>query len=416
MIIPERASLSDRQGGSPFSYPLRQKLMSSVTRITAALAMTFTFGALLTACGGESDQQNENAARPAPEVAVITIQPENIPVSTQLPGRTAPYLIAEIRPQVGGIIEKRAFIEGTKVQQGELLYQINPETYAAEVESARAALARAEASVEAARVRAARHEELAKIKAVSTQARDDMATAYKEAQAEVASSRAALTRAEINLKYTKVTSPIDGRIGRSTVTPGALVTANQAEALATVQQLDPIYVDLTQSGTELMHLRRAAEEGRIQRNTEGQLPVRLLFEDGTEYAHEGLLAFSEVTVDQDTGTVTLRAVFPNPQQRLLPGMYVRAHIDQGISENAISLPHAAVSRNPRGTPLAMVVNSENTIEARPLELQRATGTSWIVTNGLNPGDRVVIEGLQHIAPGEKVRIADAETPDADTPH
>ena len=388
--------------------------MSSVKRITATLATTFTLGALLTACGGESDQQN--AAPPAPEVAVITIQPENVPISTHLPGRTAPYLIAEIRPQVGGIIQKRAFIEGTEVQQDELLYQINPETYAAEVESARAALARAEASVEAAKVRAARHEELAKIKAVSTQARDDMATAYKQAQAEVASSRAALTRAEINLKYTKVTSPIDGRIGRSTVTPGALVTANQTQALATVQQLDPIYVDLTQSGTELMQLRRAAEEGRIQRNTEGQLPVRLLFEDGTEYAHEGLLAFSEVTVDQDTGSVTLRAVFPNPQQRLLPGMYVRAHIDQGVSENAISLPHAAVSRNPRGTPLAMVVNEEDTIEARPLELQRATGNAWIVTSGLNPGDRVVIEGLQHIAPGAKVRIADANSPDADTPH
>lgn len=411
MNIPERAFLFNRQGGSPLSHLLRQKFMSSVTRKTVTLATTFALGALLTACGGESDQQN--TAPPAPEVAVITIQPENVPISTQLPGRTTPYLIAEIRPQVGGIIQKRAFIEGTEVQQGELLYQIDPETYAAEVDSARAALARAEASVEAAQVRAERHDELAKIKAVSTQARDDMATAYKQAQAEVASGRAALKHAEINLKYTKVTSPIDGRIGRSTVTPGALVTANQANALATVQQLDPIYVDLTQSGTELRHLRRAAEEGRIQRNTEGQLPVRLLFEDGTEYSHEGLLAFSEVTVDQNTGSVTLRAVFPNPEQRLLPGMYVRAHIDQGISEDAISLPHAAVSRNPRGTPLAMVVNQEDTIEARPLKLQRATGTSWIVTDGLDPGDRVVTEGLQHIAPGDKVRIVDADSPDAD---
>src|SRR5690606_23712259 len=237
----------------------------------------------------------------------------------------------------------------------------------------------------AAKVRAARHEELVKIKAVSTQARDDAFTEYKQAQAEVASSRAALKRAEIDLEYTRVTSPIDGHIGRSTVTPGALVTANQAEALATVQQLDPIYVDLTQSGAELMRLRRAVDEGRIQRDGEGQLPVKLMFEDGSEYEHECQLAFSEVTVDQSTGTVTLRALFPNPEQRLLPGMYVRARISQGVSEGAISLPHAAVSRDPRGNALAMVVNDEDTVEARPLTIERATGTLWIVTGGLNVG-------------------------------
>ncbi len=383
--------------------------MPPSSRRTAATTAVLALVALLAACSdGQSESQAGNGGAPPPEVAVIEVSATSVPVSAELPGRTSAYMIAEIRPQVGGIIEERRFTEGAEVKRGELLYQIDAATYAAEVDSARAAVARAEANAEAARVRSERYAELVKIKAVSTQAYDDAIAAHKQAQAEIASSRAALKRAEINLEYTRVTSPIAGRIGRSTVTAGALVTASQAQALATVQQLDPIYVDLTQSGNDMRALRRAVEAGRVRRDAEGETPVQLVFEDGTDYEHEGRLAFSEVSVDPDTGSVTLRALFPNPEQRLLPGMYVRARIDQGTAEGAITLPHAAVQRDPRGNPLAMVVNGDDEIESRPLTIQRATSDAWIVTDGLEPGDRVVVEGLQRIRPGAKVSVADSK--------
>lgn len=362
---------------------------------------------LLAACG-KADNAGAPPPQQAPKVAVIEARAEAAPVTVELPGRTSPYLVAEIRPQVGGIVQQRLFAEGAEVAAGELLYRIDPATYEATLESARAALARAEANADAARVRAARYEELVKIKAVSTQAYDDAVAAHKQAQAEVASARAAVSAARIDLDRTQVKAPIGGRIGRSSVTAGALVTANQEHALATVQQLDPIYVDLTQSGTEMMRLRRAVEEGRIQGNGERETPVRVVFEDGTEYADAGLLAFSEVTVDPGTGSVTLRAVVPNPEQRLLPGMYVRARIDLGVNENAIALPHAAVQRDPRGNATAMVVKDDDTIEARVLTVERATGERWIVTSGVSAGERVVIEGLQRIRPGAKVNVVSAD--------
>lgn len=375
-------------------------------RTSGLLATAAASLVLLSACGG-----NDQAAAPpqqAPKVAVIEVRGEAAPVTSELPGRTTPFQVAEIRPQVGGIIQERLFTEGAEVKAGELLYRIDPDTYAAELESAKAALARAEANAEAARVRAERFAELVKIKAVSAQAYDDAVATNKQGQAEIASARANMSRARIDLERTRVSAPIAGRIGRSTVTAGALVTANQDHALATVQQLDPIYVDLTQSGTELMQMRRAIEDGRIHRNSEGETPVKLILEDGSEYEHEGKLAFSEVTVDPGTGTVTMRALVPNPDQRLLPGMYVRARIDQGVNENAIQLPHAAVQRDPRGNAIAMVVKEDDTIEQRTLTVARATGEKWVVSSGLEPGDRVVVEGLQRIRPGAKVSVVSAD--------
>ncbi|MDX5444597.1 MAG: efflux RND transporter periplasmic adaptor subunit [Zoogloeaceae bacterium] len=376
-------------------------------RTTALLLGTAATLILLTAC---SKGENAGAAAPgqqAPQVAVVEARAAAAAVTTELPGRTAAYQIAEIRPQVGGIIQERLFTEGAEVAAGDLLYRIDPATYEASLESARAALARAEANAETARVKAERYAELVKIKAISTQANDDAVAAHKQAQAEIASARAAVSVARIDLDRTRVSAPIAGRIGRSTVTAGALVTANQDTALAIVQQLDPIYVDLTQSGSELMQLRRAMQDGRIQRGGAGETPVRLVFEDGSEYAHEGRLAFSEVTVDPGTGTVTLRAVVPNPEQELLPGMYVRARIEQGVNENAIHLPHAAVQRDPRGNATVMVVKEDDTVESRTLTVARSTGESWVVTSGLEPGERVVVEGLQRIRPGAKVSVVSA---------
>lgn len=363
--------------------------------------------ALLTACGSGNDGDAPQGQQ-APKVSVIEVRGEASAVTTELPGRTTAYQVAEIRPQVGGIVQERLFTEGAEVAAGDLLYRIDPATYEAALESARAAQARAEANAEAARVRAERYQELVKIKAVSTQAYDDAVAGHKQAQAEIASARAAVSVARIDLARTEVKAPIAGRIGRSSVTAGALVTANQEHALSTVQQLDPIYVDLTQSGTELLQMRRAIEQGSIRSNNAGETPVQVIFEDGTEYEQEGLLAFSEVTVDPGTGSVTLRAVLPNPEQRLLPGMYVRARINQGVNENAIALPHAAVQRDPRGNPTVMVVKDDDTVEARTLTVARATGEHWIVTSGLEPGERVVIEGLQRIRAGAKVSVVSAD--------
>lgn len=374
------------------------------SRLAAALAALSL--ALLAGCDNSGNASTPSGP-PPPKVAVVEVRAEAAPVTSELPGRTSPYLVAEIRPQVGGIVQERLFTEGAEVAAGELLYRIDPASYEATLESARAAQARAEANAEAARVKAERYAELVKIKAVSTQAYDDAVAAHKQAQAEIAAARAAVSAARIDVERTQVKSPITGRIGRSSVTAGALVTANQEHALATVQQLDPIYVDLTQSGTELLQMRRSIEQGRIRREDAGETPVRLVFEDGTEYEHDGRLAFSEVTVDPGTGSVTLRAVVPNPEQRLLPGMYVRARIDQGVNENAIRLPHAAVQRDPRGNATAMVVKDDDTVESRMLSVARATGEHWIVTSGLQAGERVVIEGLQRIRPGAKVSVVGA---------
>jgi membrane fusion protein (multidrug efflux system) len=367
---------------------------------------------MLAACGKGQTQQGAAGAPSAPQVAVFEVQSEPVPLVLELPGRTAPYLIAEVRPQVTGIVKQRPFREGSEVKAGELLYQIDPATYQAAYDSAEAGLARAEANLFAARLKAERFAGLVQIEAVSKQANDEAQAAFKLAEAEVASARAALAKAKVDLAFTRVSAPIPGRAGRSEVTPGALVTANQERALVTIQQLDPIYVDLTQSSAELLKLRRDLEAGRVQRKTADSVPVRLLLEDGSEYTAAGKLAFSEVSVDPATGSVTLRAVFPNPDGVLLPGMYVRARLEQGVSSDVVLVPHAAVSRDPRGNATVMVVDGENKVEARVVKAERSLGDKWVVSEGLAPGERVIVEGLQRVRPGAQVQVAGAPAPAA----
>jgi membrane fusion protein (multidrug efflux system) len=370
---------------------------------------------LLAACGGKDQPPGPGAGGPgAPAVTVLTVRAESVPVTAELPGRTSPYLVAELRPQVTGIVKERLFKEGSEVRAGQVLYRIDPAPYQAVYDSARANLARAEANVEAVRLKAERYAELVKIEAVSAQANDEAQAAQKQAQAEVSAAKAALDKARVDLDFTRVTSPIAGRIGRSSVTPGALVTANQAAALATVQQLNPIYVDLTQSSAKLLRLKRDLDSGKLQRANGNAVQVQLVLEDGSLYGAEGRLAFSEVTVDEGTGSVTLRAVFPNPKGELLPGMYVRARLTQGVNRDAMMVPHAALSRNPRGEAQVMVVNREDKVEARIVEAEQSIGDKWVVTEGLAPGDRVIVEGLQKVKPGVPVQAQEVG-PAAATP-
>lgn len=353
---------------------------------------------------GCNRQQQTPPAFPPPEVAVVTIKPERTVLTTELPGRTSAYLVAEVRPQVTGLIRERPFTEGGTVRAGELLYLIDPAPYQAAYDQAVAALAQAEANLPAARSRAERLKGLAAIRAVGDQDAEDAAAALQRAEAAVAAARAAAESARIQLSYTPVPAPITGRIGRSSVTVGALVTAYQPVPLAVIQQLDPIYVDVTQASAELLRLRRAFQSGLLAENDREQHSVRLLLEDGTTYQHEGTLQFRDVTVDPTTGAVTLRAVFPNPDHELLPGMYVRAIVQEGVTEQAILAPQQGVTRDARGEPLAWVVGAEDRAEPRPLTLDRAIGDRWLVTSGLEPGDRVIVEGLLRLRPGVPVRV------------
>ena len=374
-------------------------------------ALVLAGSLLLVACGNDAaPPQGGGPGGPgggAPAVTVIKVATESVPVATELPGRTAPYLIAEVRPQVTGIVKERLFTEGTEVKAGQVLYRIDASTYQAAYDSARANVARAEANLEAARLKAERYADLVKIEAVSKQANDEAIAALKQAQADVAAARAAADRARIDVGFTRVTSPIAGRISRSAITAGALVTANQADALATVQKLDPIYVDLTQSSAELMRLKRDLASGKLTRNGGNAVPVQLILEDGSVYGTEGKLAFSEVTVDEGTGSITLRAVFPNPKGELLPGMYVRARLAQGVRDDAILVPHAALARDPRGNATVMLVNAENVVEPRVVKTEQSVGDKWVVTEGLAPGERVIVEGLQKARPGSPVQPQEA---------
>jgi membrane fusion protein (multidrug efflux system) len=366
---------------------------------------------ILSACSGQGENTAPQAAPPA--VTVITVVAESVPAVIELPGRTAPYQVSEVRPQVSGIIQKRVFEEGSNVKAGQLLYQIDPAIYQAEYDSAKANLARAEATVGSEKLKAERYAELVKIEAVSKQANDEAAAALKQALAEVAAAKAALEKARIDLEYTRVVAPISGRIGRSAVTPGALVTANQAEALATVHQLDPIYVDVIQSSAELLQLQRKLEQGKLQRAGDNSISVQLVLEDGSIYEEEGTLAFSEVAVDPSTGSITLRAVFPNDKGLLLPGMYVRARMTQGVANDAILVPHAAVSFDPRGNAVVMVVNAENTVESRIVKTAQSVKDKWVIIDGLNPGERVIVEGLQVARPGTVVDAQEAKPDDTE---
>nr|WP_315431565.1 efflux RND transporter periplasmic adaptor subunit [uncultured Albidiferax sp.] len=368
------------------------------TRRQTGLAVALAASALLAACG-KAPQGGAPGPQGTPQVSFVVVQPQRVALTTELPGRTTPVLVSDVRPQITGLVQTRRFTEGSDVKAGELLYQIDPATYRASADSAQAALAKAEANLVSVKLKAGRYQELVAIKAVSQQEADDAAASLLQAEADVASAKAALQTAKINLDYTRITSPISGRVGKSSVTPGALVTANQATALATVQQLNPIYVDVTQSSSEVLRLKRALSKGSLR---SGTAKAKLLLEDGSSYALEGKLKFSDVTVDPNTGAITLRAEFPNPSGELLPGMYVRAVLEEGVMEQAVLAPQRAVARDSTGKPTAYVVTADGKLEQRALQTGRAIGDQWLVTSGLQAGDRLVVEGQQKAQPGAAV--------------
>ncbi|MBI5444157.1 MAG: efflux RND transporter periplasmic adaptor subunit [Deltaproteobacteria bacterium] len=344
------------------------------------------------------------------EVGTVTVNPEKVVLTTELPGRTSPFLVAEVRPQVNGIIRERAFEEGSDVKAGALLYQIDPAPYQAAFDQAKASLAMAEANVPAARSRADRLKGLVAIRAAGQQDYDDASAAALQAEASVAAAKAALDSARVNLSYTPIRAPIPGRTGRSNVTVGALVTAYQPAPLATVQQLDPIYVDVVQSSSELLRLRRGFKSGDLSRSGTSWSKVKLVLEDGIAYSKEGKLKFQDVTVDPTTGSVSLRMVFPNPDHVLLPGMFVRAIVEQGENQNAILVPQQAVTRDAKGTPLALVVGKDGKVEQRILEIDRALGDRWLVTKGLAAGDQVIVDGIQRVRPGADAKAVPFAAP------
>ena len=418
---------------------LHEKLNEPIKLIVVLIALL----AGLSLAGCESQQAPPPP--PVPEVATVTVQPQQIVLTAELPGRTSAYLVAEIRPQVNGLIQKRLFTEGSDVKAGQVLYHIDPAPFQAALDNAaanlavtqknadraRAALAasiagvtRHRATLALARTNRERFEEVFKDSAVSASQRDQAVTeaevaqaSLETAEAQVESDRkgvaaaeaviqqaeAALETARINLGYTKITAPISGRIGRSNATVGAMVTAYQPLALAMIQQLDPIYVDVPQSTTELLRLKRRLKDGRLNDDGTNQKKVNLILEDGTAYLSEGTLQFRDVTVDPTTGSVILRVVFPNPEGVLLPGMFVRAVAKEGTSEQAILIPQQAVSRDPKGNPLTLIVDAEGKVQQRMLRLDRAMGDKWLVTSGLAPGDRVIVEGMQKVRPGASVK-------------
>jgi membrane fusion protein (multidrug efflux system) len=365
-------------------------------------AIVIFMGVLIAAGCGQQTAGGPPKGRP-PEVAVVTIQPRAVATTTELAGRTSAHQVAEVRPQGGGIVQKRLFTEGADVRAGQVLYQIDPATYQAAFDNARAALARSEANLPAIRLRAERVKELLADRAVSQQDYDDASAALKQAEADVQYWKATVENARINLKYTSVTAPISGRIGRSSVTEGALVSAQQPSPLATIQRMDPMYVDVPQSTAELLRLRRSTEEGRLDPNGAGQRKVRLILDDGRPYPLEGTLQFRDVTVDPTTGSVVLRAVFPNPKGILLPGMYVRALVQEGVRRQAILIPQQSVSRDPKGNPLVLVVDSEGKVQQRMITTDRAIGDQWLVASGLAADEKVVVEGMQKARPGATVK-------------
>lgn len=388
--------------------------MAKIISRYLSIACVTVAAAALSACSGQKEGAHAGppgGGMPPAEVGVVTLKAQTVTLTRELPGRTSPYLVAEVRPQATGIVKERLFTEGGTVKAGQPLYQLDDALYRAEVAAAKASHARAQATRDTAALNARRSAELVKIDAVSRQDDEVAQAALKQAEADVAATKAALDRAEINLAYARISSPISGRIGKSAVTPGALVTANQAAALATVQALDPIFVDVTQSSSELLELRKQLAAGRIKAARD--LPVEIVLEDGTRHRQPGKLAFSEATVDPDTGSYTLRVVVPNPDQVLLPGIYVRAIIGGGVREGAIVVPQRGIARDPKGNASAMLLNAEGKVEARPVKVSRTLGDQWLVEEGLAAGDRVIVEGLQKIAPGMPARVA--EPPPAKAP-
>jgi membrane fusion protein, multidrug efflux system len=370
-----------------------------------AAASVLAVGLILGGCG----KQKTGGPPPMPEVSVVTIQSKQVVITTELAGRTSANLVAEVRPQVSGIIQERLFTEGADVKAGQTLFKIDPATYWSALDNAKAALARSEANLSAIQLKADRLRELLAEKAVSQQDYDDAAAALKQIQADIQFGKANVDMARINLRYTSITAPISGRIGRSNITKGALVTAQQSTVLATIQRLDPMFVDVPQSTAEVLRLRRGLKEGRLDQNGENQKKVKLVMEDGTAYPFTGTLQFRDVTVEPTTGSVILRIVFPNPNGILLPGMFVRAVVQEGVNKQAILIPQQAVSRDPRGNPLTLIVDAQSNVQLRMLTLDRAIGDQWLVSSGLAQGDRVIIEGMQKVKPGAPAKAVPFET-------
>jgi len=366
----------------------------------AIVLMVLLCSLLLPGC----ERRQQTPPPPVPEVSTVTVQTQKIMLSTELPGRTSAYRIAEIRPQVSGLILNRLFTEGSSVKTGQVLYQIDPAPFQAALDNTQAALGRAEANLPAIRSRAERYREVLADKAVSRQDYDDAVAAMTQVKADIKYWKATVETARINLGYCRVTAPISGRIGKSNVTEGAIVTAYQPVALATIQQLDPIYVDVPQSTTELLRLKRRLEDGRLKSHGTNQNKVKLILEDGTAYPPEGTLQFRDVTVDPTTGSVILRVVFTNPEGVLLPGMFVRAVMKEGVNEQAILIPQQGVSRDPKGNPVSLIVDAEGKAQQRMLTLDRAIGDKWLVSAGLAPGNRVIVEGMQRVRPGAAVKV------------
>ncbi|KVM94926.1 efflux RND transporter periplasmic adaptor subunit [Burkholderia diffusa] len=367
--------------------------------ITVAAAAVF-----LAACG-----KKESAPPPqTPEVGVVTVQPQAVPVFSELPGRTSAFLVAQVRARVDGIVLRREFTEGTDVKAGQRLYKIDPAPYIAALNSAKATLAKAQANLVTQNALVARYKVLVAANAVSKQDYDNAVATQGQAAADVAAGKAAVDTAQINLGYTDVVSPITGRVGISQVTPGAYVQASQATLMSTVQQLDPVYVDLTQSSLEGLKLRQDVQSGRLKTSGPGAAKVSLILEDGKTYSEAGKLQFSDVTVDQATGSVTIRAVFPNPGRVLLPGMFVRARIEEGVNENAFLVPQIGVTHDQKGQAIAMVVNANNKVEPRPLKTAGMRGQDWIVEGGLQAGDHVIVQGGEKVRPGATVKSVEAQ--------
>ncbi|PUA20879.1 efflux RND transporter periplasmic adaptor subunit [Glaciimonas sp. PCH181] len=378
------------------------------TRIALAVALL----SAIAACGQKAAAP---AAPPPPEVSVISIAPERLSLSTELPGRLEATRIAEVRARAAGIILKRNFREGSDVKAGEVLFRIDPAPLQATYESTQASLAKAEANLTQATLKAQRYKPLVEANAVSKQDYDDAVALQKQAAADVASAKASRQTASLNLGYATVTSPISGRIGRALVTEGALVGQGEATQLATVQQVDPIYVNLTQSSTDILKLQQAMKNGQLQSVGQGQAKVTLVTEDGQAYPQSGKLLFSDLTVDSTTGSVSIRAEFPNPDHSLLPGMYVRAKLEQAVNDQAITVPQQAVTRDMTGATV-FVVDKDNKVAARTIKADNAQGDKWVVTDGLKTGDKVIVEGLQKVKPGAVVKtIPWTNTPAAATP-
>ncbi len=383
-----------------------------IKRNVAGLSTGLALAVSLTLVGCEP--QASAPQKVATPVGVVIVKAQKVSITSELPGRTSPYKIAEVRPQINGIVQQRLFREGADVKAGETLYQIDPALYKATYDSAQASLAKAQANLVTVKLKADRYRELVKINAVSKQDFDDADAALKQADADVAANKAAVDTARINLDYTRITAPISGRIGISTVTPGALLTANQTVALTTVQQLDPIYVDVVQPSAELMRMKHALESGLLKRAGPDAAKVRLLLDDNTHYALEGALEFSDVTVDQGTGTVTLRAVFPNPKHDLLPGMFVRAILEEGVNEQGLLVPQQGVTHDTRGNATALVLGTDGKVELRSLDLGEAVGDKWVVKSGLKVGDQLIVDGLQKVKPGAPAQAVSIDAASAVT--